>query len=299
MRSISIARPLSIGMIAMGWTIAATAGDAAAPPPQATPDQPAAAMAPEVEKTSEHGFKIGLVEFNTQSREVRIPGLVNMNQGMIEFPVVHTNGRVHEAIFTTDALPLHFETAMRLLRYQPSKEVFPTHPGVDMNNPPPWDQWPDPVYAPAVPESHVQVLVSWKIDGKANEPVDIRTMMRRPVANPDGKDPGPNPPAPVRFDSVAPYWVFTSSTEKMTTQVESLGGCFVGIRTEAECVINTVAADAVHEAEWFAEMARIPAPGTAVTIHIRPAAATAPASAPTKPSTPTKPVPTSTPPTKP
>lgn len=268
--------PATCVLLCAGMVLAMVAGAWAEDAPGAVP---AAGPVPEqakVEKTSDHGFKIGMVEFDNQTREIRVPGVVNMHQGMIEFPVVHSNGRVHEAIFTTAALPMHFETAMRLLRYQPSKEVFPTYPGMDMKNPPPWDKWPDPVYPAAVPESHVQVLVSWSVDGKVKEPVDIRTMLQRPGGDGSGNGSGANTPA-IRFDTVAPYWVFTGSTEKMSATVESLGGCLVGIRTEAECSLNTVAADAVHDCEWFADSSRIPAPGTAVTIHIRPVNAAGPA----------------------
>lgn len=233
-------------------------------PPVKEPEAPAAAPeSPVVEKTGDHQFKVGLVEFDSKTREVRFPAWVNMHQGMIEFPVVHENGRVHEAIFATKALPLHLETALRLLRYKPSKEVFPTYPGVDLNNPPPPEEWPKPVFPPAQPESHVQVFATWA--GQA-EPVDIRTMLYRSLDTEEKAE------HEVRFDKLAPHWIFTGSTEKMGTQVESLGGAMVGIRTEPECSFNTVPDDAVHELEWFADPKRVPAPDTKVTIHIRPIA---------------------------
>lgn len=220
-----------------------------------------------VEKIGETGFKLGLVEFDSKTREIRFPAWVNMQEGMIEFPVVHENGRVHEAIFATKALPLHLETALRLLRYKTSAEVFPTYPGVDMDNPPPYEEWPAPVYAATIPEAHVQVFASW--DGQS-EPVDIRTMLYRSSAESvEAKD-------ATRFEKLASHWIFTGSSEKMGLQVESLGGAIVGIRTEPACSINTVSADAVHELEWFADVKRIPPPDTKVTIHIRPAAGATP-----------------------
>lgn len=236
----------------------AQAGEAGAP----RPPEP-----PQVEKVGESGFKLGLVEFDSKTREIRFPAWVNMQEGMIEFPVSHENGRVHEAIFATKALPLHLETALRLLRYKTSAEVFPTYPGVDLENPPPYEEWPDPVYPPAVPEAHVQVFASW---AGQKEPVDIRTMLYRSGdESVDEKD-------VTRFDKLAPHWIFTGSTEKMGPEVESLGGAIVGIRTEPACSINTVSSELVHHLEWFADAKRIPPPDTKVTIHIRPAAAAKP-----------------------
>lgn len=230
----------------------AESGKSAPPPP------------PQVEKVGESGFKLGLVEFDSKTREIRFPAWVNMQEGMIEFPITHENGRVHEAIFATKALPLHLETALRLLRYKTSAEIFPTYPGVDLENPPPYEEWPDPVYPDAVPEAHVQVFASW---AEKKEPVDIRTMLYRSGEESAGEKDA------TRFDKLAPHWIFTGSTEKMGLEVESLGGAIVGIRTEPGCSINTVSSELVHQLEWFADPKRIPIPDTKVTIHIRPAVA--------------------------
>ena len=225
---------------------------------------PAPPEPPPMEKVGETGFKLGLVEFDSKTREIRFPAWVNMQEGMIEFPITHENGRVHEAIFATKALPLHLETALRLLRYKTSPEVFPTYPGVDFDNPPPYEEWPDPVYPPAIPEAHVQVFATW---ADQKEPVDIRTMLYR-----SGEE-SADPKDAIRFENLASHWIFTGSNEKMGLEVESLGGAIVGIRTEPGCSINTVSSELVHHAEWFADAKRIPPPDTKVTIHIRPATA--------------------------
>jgi hypothetical protein len=82
----------------------------------------------------------------------------------------------------------------------------------------------------------------------------------------DGKE-GP----PVRFSKLASHWVFTGSEEKMTENVEPLGGSIVGIREEPECCINTLYKDAIGEAEWFADEKAVPPVETKVTLIIRPA----------------------------
>jgi hypothetical protein len=243
-------------------------GEGADAPAAAAP----AAARPAVERTGEHSFKIGLIEFDSRTRELRFPAWVNMHQGMIEFPVVHRNGRTHEAIFATDALPLHLETALRLLRYKPSKEVFPQHPTIDFDNPPPYEEWPPPVYDPPEPAAHVQVFAVWNnAAGQARE-VDIRKMLRRATLDEQGEE-GPE----IRFESVANHWVYTGSTEKMETVVEPLGGCIVGIRTEPESCFNTGRDDQIHAGEWFADPKVVPAPETPVTILIRPLHPAAPA----------------------
>jgi len=270
MRSLSLP---AAWVAALGMALPGPCPAQDAPPPPAGDES--APKAPAVVKTGDHQFKVGLIEFDSRSREVRFPAWVNMPKGMIEFPVVHRNGRVHEAIFATDALPLHLETVLRLLRYKPSKEVFPTYPGIDLKNPPPHDQWPAPVYAAPDPAAHVQVFARWAQGTGTPIEVDVREMLYRAAIDNDG-----NETSRIRFQDKASHWVFTGSTEQMKETVESLGGAIVGVRPEEECCINTVRNEAVQEGEWFADPSRVPAVDTPVTILIRPAMGNRPAAAP-------------------
>lgn len=238
-----------------------------APPPEAPAPPP---PPPEVVKVSENRFTIGKVEIDTQSREVRFPAKVNMREGLIEFPVVHTNGRTHEAIFATDIFPLHLETALRLIRFRPSAEVFPTYPGVDPNNPPESDQWPDPVFSAVQPESHVQVFFSLPESAQsgnaAPEVRDIRTLIHRLEMPKEASA----EPLRVAFEALCKHWVFTSSTENLNEPIRPLGGSIVGIRTEKECTFNADQNQELQAYEWFADPKHIPEVGTSVMIHIRP-----------------------------
>lgn len=49
--------------------------------------------------------KIGLVQLDRKTRAVSFPAKVHALEGIIEYVVVHTNGKVHETLFVTDALP--------------------------------------------------------------------------------------------------------------------------------------------------------------------------------------------------
>lgn len=72
-----------------------------------------------VEKIAEHRFRIGEIEFDAKTREIRFPAAVNLREGgPMEYLLVHEQGKVHEAIFTTAVSPLHLQIAMKLLRYQ-------------------------------------------------------------------------------------------------------------------------------------------------------------------------------------
>ncbi|NLT71833.1 MAG: hypothetical protein GXX91_14250 [Verrucomicrobiaceae bacterium] len=72
-----------------------------------------------VKKVGETRYRIGEIEFDARTREIRFPATVNMREGgPLEYILVHERGKVHESIFTTAVSPLALQVAMKLLRYQ-------------------------------------------------------------------------------------------------------------------------------------------------------------------------------------
>lgn len=92
-------------------------------PPSATTGGGALDSDTKVERTGEHRYRIGEIEFDSETRELRLPAKVNMREGgPTEYLLVHEKGKVHEAILTTPVSPLHLQIALKLLRYQAGGE---------------------------------------------------------------------------------------------------------------------------------------------------------------------------------
>lgn len=79
-----------------------------------------------VKKVGETLYRIGAIEFDARTRQIRFPATVNMNEGgPLEYILVHEKGKVHESIFTTTVSPLSLQVAMKLLRYKAGQgDVF-------------------------------------------------------------------------------------------------------------------------------------------------------------------------------
>jgi len=60
-------------------------------------------------------YKIGLITFDSEKKQITIPAQVNMREGFIEYAVVHSRGKVHEAIFSTEIESRNLHIAMLLL----------------------------------------------------------------------------------------------------------------------------------------------------------------------------------------
>jgi hypothetical protein len=60
-------------------------------------------------------FELGKVRVDKQKRTIAFPAAVNMNQGIVEYFLVSTKGKVHESVLRTDVEPYQIQVAMLLL----------------------------------------------------------------------------------------------------------------------------------------------------------------------------------------
>lgn len=88
------------------------------------PDQPVAPAQPSVTKLEDGRMKVGEVTFDPETRAVEFPARINMTEGLLEFLVVHQNGKVHESLFVTDISATDLNIALKLLRYKASRELY-------------------------------------------------------------------------------------------------------------------------------------------------------------------------------
>lgn len=82
---------------------------------------------PLVKKISPGVYQIGKITIKQQTREISFPAYTNITDpdSILEFLLVHKDGeKVHESLLITEADPQHLNIALKLLRYQESKELF-------------------------------------------------------------------------------------------------------------------------------------------------------------------------------
>ncbi len=67
------------------------------------------------ERLDNDRIRIGLVTIDQAKRQISFPAKTNMRDGLVEYAVVTTKGKVHESVFSTDAAPTHIHMAALLL----------------------------------------------------------------------------------------------------------------------------------------------------------------------------------------
>jgi hypothetical protein len=70
-------------------------------------------------------LSLGAVTLDRRTREICIPAVVNMREGPVEYVLVGRNGKVHEAVFSTDAEARDIHVAALLLGVKPQSDLGP------------------------------------------------------------------------------------------------------------------------------------------------------------------------------
>ncbi|GAA5484111.1 YdjY domain-containing protein [Haloferula sargassicola] len=88
------------------------------------PDQTVAPAEPAIEKLPDGRMKLGRIEFDPETRSIRFPAWVNQKEGLLEFLIVHKNGKVHESLLATEISAVNLNIALKLLHYKASRELY-------------------------------------------------------------------------------------------------------------------------------------------------------------------------------
>jgi hypothetical protein len=72
-----------------------------------------------IKDLGEGKYELGNITFNTKSRQIRVPCVINMREGPIEFVLVHESGKTHESLLRTNVSAVDLQVILLLLNYEP------------------------------------------------------------------------------------------------------------------------------------------------------------------------------------
>src|SRR5687767_4569142 len=78
-------------------------------------EEAAAPSKPAIKELGGGLWEVGRVRLNKNERFVEFPAVVNMDNGIGEYLLVHVSGKVHESVLRTDVDPYQIHVAMLLL----------------------------------------------------------------------------------------------------------------------------------------------------------------------------------------
>ncbi len=220
--------------------------NAAAPP---TVEQPTVETDPSVKKIDESRYDIGGIIIDQKLREIRFPAKVNMPEGLLEFIVVHSRGKLHESLLLTEISPTKLNLAFTLLRYPPSRELYalPNDRGGESND------YPE-VPAETKAAARVKIEVEWQ-DGDSLKRFPINDWIQHTTTT-LAMPPGP--------------WVYGGSQVQDGKYAPEISGDIVAVFLSGSSIVNYPGADNRDDTVWIAFPKRVPPEGTDVTVIISP-----------------------------
>lgn len=215
------------------------------------PDQKVEATQPAVEKIDENRFRIGgRIEIDKKAREIRFPAKVNMTEGLLEFLVVHENGKVHESLLATDISPIQLNLAFTLLNYKASPELYPLPNATGGVS----GKFPE-VPADLKQAARIRIEFEWQDEGKTRK-VAANEWIQHAVKTTETMPSGP--------------WVYGGSGFQDGKFNAEVTGDIVAIFLSQAALVNFPGTDNQDDEVWLPFPKRVPEIGTHVTVIITP-----------------------------
>jgi hypothetical protein len=214
------------------------------------PDQKVEPTKPAVEKIDGDRYRIGKITIDKKTREIRFPAKVNMTEGLLEFLVVHENGKVHESLLATDISPTQLNLAFTLLSYQASQELYPLPNGTGGVS----DKFPD-VPQEVRDSARIRIDFEWSEDGKSRK-ASANEWIQHAVKTSETMPSGP--------------WVYGGSGFQDGKFNAEVTGDIIAIFLSQAAMINYPGSDNQDDEVWVPFPKRVPENGTNVTVIITP-----------------------------
>ncbi len=213
-----------------------------------------------IQQLDANRYRIGDISFNRETREIRFPCEINMQEGLIEFLIVHKNGNVHESLLSTTISATHLNVAFKLLNYQASPELYALR-----------DQNGDVTEQyPKVPEAvrqaaRIRIDLEWEHEGQIRR-IPVGDWIQHNVRTGESMPVGP--------------WVYGGSEVYGGKFLPESSGNICAIFATNSALINYPGEGAFDDTLWNVYSERVPKIGTKVTAVIAPYANAKPPSTP-------------------
>ncbi len=211
----------------------------AAPPLFAQDAPPKAPAPPQVQQLAPGLFQVGTVRLDKNKQTLSFPAHFHITEGLVEYLVVTTAGKLHESMLRTEVQPQHLQVAMLLLGAKAA----------------PADQIQRVVEDPKlpVPGAPVEIELRWKI-GEKERSARIEELVL------DKKAKGPMPKGP---------FIFNGSRVFEGTFSAQRDGSIVSLITDVDAQFNNPRPGREDDENFTIAKDKVPPKDTAVELLIR------------------------------
>ncbi len=243
-------------LLQFGGFFAATLAFGQGPPPRNPPTGKPPEKSP-LTKTGDVTYEIGGVQFNSATRELRIPCSVNMTAGVIEYALVSETGKTHESLLKTKVKPFDVQVALLLCHYEPhAGELIKilSQPQPDLL-----------ALAHRKMEHQGANLVKLTVEWKENDGLDRSAALGDWIQSKRENK---------HLD--IPHWIFNGADTGDGVFSAELDGSFISVHFDLGGIIGSPAKWTGFDDNWTLDTKAIPPTDSPVTLVISPAPPDAP-----------------------
>jgi hypothetical protein len=199
--------------------------------------------AAELKNTSDSVVQLGPLRINTKERLITLPATINMTNGLLEYALVHKDGKVHESVLACEAKPHQIHAAMLLLGLAVTNTVGNAESSGQIEDPAKIE----------IPGKPVEISVAWSDGGKI-----VQQPLSALIFNKGTKRALPGQP-----------WVYNGSRFSEGRFLAELSGSIVSLITDLDALINSTSAGHDDDTIWEVNASVVPPIGTRVDVTLK------------------------------
>lgn len=225
------------------------------PKPSAEGEKKAAAKYEEaknrIKKTGETTYELGDIKFNSATKEVQFPTLLNMTEGLLEYVLVTDAGKTHESLLRTTISPTELNLALLLCSYEPhigeaARYLATPHPETKALMDKPMEK---------AGANRIQFTARWKDKSGKEQSVPVTSLIRNRVT---------------KKTLDVDHWTYTGSVINLAGFASEYDGSIGALYFDLGAMFNCPVKDNVNDDIWSVESSAVPPVDTPVTLIITP-----------------------------
>jgi hypothetical protein len=193
---------------------------------------------PKIFRTSTGSYQFGLIEIDQKKRQFSFPAVCNQTSGLVEYALVHENGKTHESILRTKVSPNLIHATLLLLKENPRPDFFRY---IEKNS-------TKLMQMPAI-----QIFVEWEHNGSLHQAL-INSMVLNQTDDRELNESA---------------FVFTGSKVVEGTYLAEMDGSIIAIYHDSRATLNSRDIHSNSDDVWIANESKVPPKNLPVLVRFQ------------------------------
>lgn len=184
---------------------------------------------PKIIKISDGIYQFGDILIDRKSNTIEIPAITNQISGLVEYGIVHEDGKIHESLFRTKIRPQILHTSLLLLKAKPVASFFE-------------NLWSDEPKVVNYDNYCFDIFVNWEMNGtKFNKTFEKLSINQNRKQSVEKKS-----------------FIFTGSRVIEGTFLAETSGSILAIYADDNAILNNSDYDSANDDVWIANKEEMP-----------------------------------------